>query len=293
MNMDGISEGQLVNLEIKEAGGAITIRPAVSIEDYHACREAQRLAWGIHEEGYLVPLATMVGAQRHGGLVLGAFRPDGSAVAMSFAFLGRIHGEICLYSQLTGVIPGYQSLGLGYQIKQVQRQFAAIEKISTIAWAFDPLQAGNARFNLDKLGATSARYIENMYGERTDQLNFGVPTDRLIAEWRVDPEERVSRIDTAFDKAPALISTESRADGQLAPVALSVDWTSPTLRLMIPPNIGRLRSEHPKLAEAWRIAVRDAFVSAFEAGYRAVGFSRSGSPPGSESCEYLLERAEG
>ena len=29
------------------------------------------------------------------------------------------------------------------------------------------------------------RYVENMYGERTDRLNAGVPTDRLIAEWEL------------------------------------------------------------------------------------------------------------
>ena len=52
-----------------------------------------------------------------------------------------------------------------------------------IAWAFDPLQAGNAHFNLARLGATAGRYVENMYGLRTDSLNAGVPTDRLIVEW--------------------------------------------------------------------------------------------------------------
>jgi predicted GNAT superfamily acetyltransferase len=291
MNMAGTSEGSHENLpNVDLPGGDINIRPAVSIADYRACQEAQRLAWGIREDGYLIPLATMVGAQHHGGLVLGAFRPDGQAVAMSFAFLGRLRGEICLYSQLTGVIPGYQSLGLGYQIKQVQRQFAAREKIATIAWAFDPLQAGNARFNLDKLGATASRYIENMYGERTDQLNFGVPTDRLIAEWQVNPGESAARIDLAIGEIPSLISTEPRADGQMAPVALSPDWSSQSLRLKIPPEIGRLRSEQPRLAEAWRIAVRDAFVSAFGEGYRAIGFSRTKIPDGSEICEYLLQR---
>ena len=74
-------------------------------------------AWGITDDSYLVPIATMVGANLHGGLVLGAFLPGGEAVAMSFAFLGRIEGRLCLYSQLTGVVPGYQSRGLGYQIK--------------------------------------------------------------------------------------------------------------------------------------------------------------------------------
>ena len=29
-----------------------------------------------------------------------------------------------------------------------------------------------------------------MYGERTDALNAGVPTDRLIAEWDIDVSRR-------------------------------------------------------------------------------------------------------
>ena len=71
----------------------ITIRPAESIADYHACQDAQRLSWGLADESYVVPIATMVGAQLHGGLVLGAFLPDGRAVGVSFAFLGRVDGR--------------------------------------------------------------------------------------------------------------------------------------------------------------------------------------------------------
>ena len=99
----------------------ITIRRAETIADYRACQDAQRQAWGISDEGYLVPIATMVGANLHGGLVLGAFLPGGEAVAMSFAFLGRVEDRLCLYSQLTGVVPAYQSRGLGYEIKRLQR----------------------------------------------------------------------------------------------------------------------------------------------------------------------------
>ena len=113
----------------------ITIRRAETIADYRACQDAQRRAWGLVEESYVVPIATMVGANRHGGLVLGAFLPSGEAVAMSFAFLGRIEGRLCLYSQLTGVVPGYQSQGLGYRIKRHQRDFCRAEGIGCIAWA--------------------------------------------------------------------------------------------------------------------------------------------------------------
>ena len=54
---------------------AVVIRRAAVPADYRACQDAQRRAWGIVEDGYLVPIATLVGANLHGGLVLGAFRP--------------------------------------------------------------------------------------------------------------------------------------------------------------------------------------------------------------------------
>ena len=96
----------------------IVIRRPRNSDEYRACQDAQRFAWGISEPGYLVPIATMVGAQLHGGLVLGAFLPDGRAVGVSFAFLGRVEGRLCLYSQLTGVIPAWQSQGIGFRLKR-------------------------------------------------------------------------------------------------------------------------------------------------------------------------------
>ncbi len=186
----------------------ITIRPASSPDDYRACQEAQRGAWGLAEENYVVPVATMIGAQLHGGLVLGAFLDDGRAVGVSFAFLGRVNGRLCLYSQLTGIVPGYQDKGLGTQLKLAQRDFALNQNIEVIAWAFDPLQSGNARFNLDKLGASASHYIVDMYGPRTDALSADTPTDRLIAEWETSPKPRAScrrgrsRFDPFTDRGP-------------------------------------------------------------------------------------------
>jgi len=84
----------------------ITLRRAETIGDYVVCQDAERKAWRLVDDIYVVPIATMVGAQYHGGLVLGAFLPEGTAVGMSFAFLGRSGERWCLYSQLTGVIPG-------------------------------------------------------------------------------------------------------------------------------------------------------------------------------------------
>ncbi len=230
----------------------ITIRRADTIAEYRACQDAQRGAWGVSDESYIVPIATMVGANLHGGLVLGAFLPGGDAVAMSFAFLGRVAGRLCLYSQLTGVLPSYQSRGLGYQIKLLQREIVRSEGIERIAWAFDPLQAGNAHFNLAKLGASAGKYIENMYGQRTDALNVGVATDRLIAEWNTQ-DEPVIVSDDAASNLPRLIETVQggHESTEIRPIELSrigdgLSRGHDRVLLEIPKDIAVLRRERQR-----------------------------------------------
>ena len=269
----------------------ITIRRAATIIEYHACQDAQRKAWSISDDSYVVPIATMVGANLHGGLVLGAFLPGGDAVAMSFAFLGRVEDRICLYSQLTGVVPGYQSKGLGYAIKRLQRTIAHDEGIERIAWAFDPLQAGNAHFNLARLGASAERYVENMYGPRTDALNAGAPTDRLIAEWETREREVIAATPIDDAKVPHVIATE-QGNGMAIRAPVRVDestFEAPRVLLEIPNDIVELRREQPALAERWRAAVGDAFLAAFASGYRAVHFIRDESSSQRRSF-YVLER---
>jgi predicted GNAT superfamily acetyltransferase len=274
-----------------ELDDGITIRRAETVADYRACQIAQRQAWGITEEGYVIPVATMVGANLHGGLVLGAFLPNGEAVAMSFAFLGRIDGRLCHYSQLTGVVPGSQSRGLGYQIKLMQRDFARAEGIDRIAWAFDPLQAGNAHFNLTRLGASAKRFVANMYGDRTDALNDSVPTDRLIAEWEIEAEPSASIAPETIPTLPCLIQTTEQVVGLLSPMAASFEAVSHSPRVLveIPPDITTLRRDAPQLAEEWRVVVGEAFQNAFHAGFRAVSFARDESS-GRRRGFYVLER---
>ncbi len=243
----------------------ITIRRAESLADYRACQDAQRKAWGITEDGYVIPVATMVGANLHGGLVLGAFLGDGTAAAMSFAFLGRLEERICLYSQLTGVVPGYQSRGLGYAIKMVQRYIADAEGLGLIAWAFDPLQAGNAHFNFSRLGAQAHRYIDNMYGLRSDALNVGVATDRLIAEWEVDslPRQCEASSPDRLATLPRLIDVGPNHEGRLVPLGVRSGANASRVLLEIPARIADLRRDQPAAAEAWQVAVRQAFQASF------------------------------
>lgn len=260
------------------AAEQINIRRCASVADYHACQQAQRKAWGIREEGYVVPVATLIGADLHGGLVLGAFLPSGEAVGLSFAFLGRIEGELGLYSQLTGIIPGYQGQRIGERMKQFQRDWAREQGLGVIAWAFDPLQMGNAKFNLGKLGATSRRYLVDMYGPRTDTLNLGAPTDRLVVEWSTTGTR------TGLAPSPEEVRALPGPDEGFAGKA-------PLVALEIPADIARLRSESPAKAQAQTEAVRRAFLDGFAQGYRAEGFVSWGDEGDRRGC-YLLRRPD-
>src|SRR6266508_801426 len=105
------------------AAPAVTIRPVETVGEYRACQEVQRRAWGITEDGYVVPVATMISVQHAGGLVLGAFQGE-RLIGFAFGYLGRVRGRWALYSQLAGVDPGVQASGIGGMLKQAQREWA-------------------------------------------------------------------------------------------------------------------------------------------------------------------------
>src|SRR5690349_1520257 len=110
----------------------IAIRPIHDPAEFRACQEVQRRAWGITEDGYLVPVATLAGASAYGGLVLGAFAEE-RLVGFSFAFRGVLDGTPILYSQLTGVLPEAQGGGTGRRIKQFQRDWARDQSLPLVA----------------------------------------------------------------------------------------------------------------------------------------------------------------
>jgi predicted GNAT superfamily acetyltransferase len=264
-----------------QAQQAVTVRDVHGPDELRACQAVQRRAWGIAEDGYIVPVATMAGAQRVGGLVLGAFDADDSLVAFSFAFLGRLRGEPVLYSQLTGVDPDHQSSGIGRLLKYEQRKRARDLELRSVVWAFDPLQASNAAFNLAVLGATCRTYEINMYGARTDALNAGLATDRLLAEWPTHATVHVSSAEWA--DAPDLIETVQRAGVRAA--AHLRQPTQARVSLEIPADLKAVKRV-PEVAQAWQHALRQAFQDAFGAGYVAVGLNRADP----RRPRYLLER---
>ena len=84
---------------------------------------------------------------------------------------------------MLAVAPEYRNRGVGKMLKLAQREDALARGIELIEWTFDPLEAKNAFFNIEKLGAIVRRYTPDFYGASTSPLHGNLPTDRLHAEW--------------------------------------------------------------------------------------------------------------
>jgi predicted GNAT superfamily acetyltransferase len=167
-------------------------------------------------------------------------------------------------------------------LKFEQRRRAEEMGLEAVAWAFDPLQASNAAFNLGVLGARCGMYEQDMYGSRTDALNVGLATDRLVAEWSTTGA--VAGRTSPWPDGHDLIETR---DGDVIRVS-PFEATSTHLHLEVPPRIGEVRSRGTRAVGEWQAAVRAAFQTAFTAGFVTVGFSRADPA----HPRYLLERTQ-
>src|SRR5260370_40525491 len=98
---------------------------------------------------------------------------------------------------MLGVIDGFRSGGLGYDLKQLQRHRALAMGIELIEWTFDPMQAMNAHLNFSKIGVVAEESEENVYGTSSSPLHRGNPTDRLVAQWWIAAPRRSVRASNA------------------------------------------------------------------------------------------------
>jgi predicted GNAT superfamily acetyltransferase len=162
----------------------ITVRPLHSLDEFRRCVEITREVWG-DSELETEPYITFVIAHHTGGQVLGAFDGD-LMVGFTKAFIAVRDHSIYLHSHMAAVVPSHRDRRVGRQLKLAQRKDALRRDIRLMEWTFDPLEARNAHFNINRLGAISRRYIPNFYGITTSPLHRGMPTDRLLVEWHLD-----------------------------------------------------------------------------------------------------------
>jgi predicted GNAT superfamily acetyltransferase len=143
-----------------------------------------------------------------------------------------------------------------------------------VVWTFDPLVARNAWFNLAKLGALPAAYLEDFYGPMTDAINAGMASDRLLLTWTLD-DPAVAAACAGRPRQPA----PARAvDGAEVAVAVGTglepvthETGAPAVTVAVPPDVEALG---PGQRRAWRAAVRRALGGRLADGAAVTGFLR-------------------
>lgn len=174
------------------------------------------------------------------------------------------------YSLLAAADPG-----LGYAVKQAQRDWALGLGAETMRWTFDPLVVRNARFNLAKLGVVGTEYTVDFYGPMPDGVNKGDESDRLTATWDLTAPAPSQEPAPSYESA----DREAAPATHTAPDGATLARRDPADRHVwcrVPDDIVKLRAADPGLALRWRYAVREVFTEAFAQGFLATGMSRDG-----------------
>jgi predicted GNAT superfamily acetyltransferase len=221
------------------------------------------LAWVFAHSGNYVALA------RHGDRAVGA----------AIGFRGEDEHGVLLHSHITGVVPDFQSHGVGYLLKQHQRVWAQQRGIDRVTWTFDPLVARNAYFNVVKLGARLTTYYVDFYGPMDDAINDGDETDRCLVTWRVNSPAAEAAAAGVFAAADVDAIRSSGAAQVLRPDDSGNPVVTPAgadLRvLQLPIDIVEVRRRDAQQARAWRLALREVLVAAFADGLEVVGVDRT------------------
>ena len=196
----------------------IEIRECASFNDLAQCVALQREVFALPEIE-ISPVRHLIVTRHAGGFAMGAFAGEtlvGFVLSVS-AFFGN---ERFFYSHMTAVKANFQSYGIGARLKWAQRAEALRRNVKFIKWTFQPVQARNAFFNLEKLGAVIRAYEPNFYGtdyatSRDQTKRIGLDSDRLFAEWNLNSS-----------KVVALSKGESFAENDeiIKEIAIPADW---------------------------------------------------------------------
>jgi predicted GNAT superfamily acetyltransferase len=239
------------------AGSTVVIRPVTDLEGFARCVELQLEVWG-YDDADAMPKRLFVVAQSIGGQVLCAFDTAHSGagrynnmIGFAMALPGYRNGHAYLHSHMLAVSEAYRNTGIGRALKLAQRDDALARGIDLIEWTFDPLEIKNAHLNIERLGAISRRYAPDLYGTTTSELQGGLPSDRLFAEWWLRSKRVQGILSGAEVSRPRVRQTVT------VPHEIH-DWKT---------------SEHDK-ALAVQTANREELQRAFRNRLEVVGFSR-------------------
>lgn len=255
------------------------IRELSELEDLKDLAELLAVVWGRPTEP---PISSdILRALAHSGNYLSAAYAGGEMIGGLVGWLGgRPPHDLLMHSHILGVLPGSETRGAGFDLKQHQRAWCLVRGVRVMEWTTDPLIRRNAHFNLAKLGALAPEYLVDFYGAMQDQFNAGDESDRLLIRWELDSERAEA---AAAGRLPELdVDTLRRWDaGRVLVVGprgepVASPAQSRVLICQVPDDIVAVRRTDPALAREWRLALRETLGDAMARGYRISGATRSG-----------------
>ena len=255
--------------EAQGGGGGptgIEVRQCLTIEEFDACVQLQREVFN-EPDLEISPRRHLIATLKAGGWTLGAFDESDRMVGFAHLIVGARGLEVIGYSHMMAVAVAFQNKGVGALLKWAQRERAMLEGRRFITWTWNPMQARNAHFNLNRLGVTTRSYGVNFYGTGTDYVSsIGnaaslIDSDRLFADWELDSAR-----------------VRARAAGR----ALE-QTAAPVRTIEIPPDWIALLKRDAEAARREQLRVRDEFTNAFDSGLVCAGFERDPVRP-----RYLL-----
>jgi len=225
------------------------IRECTSVSELSECVALQREVFALPEIE-ISPVRHFIVTRNAGGFTLGAFAEKkliGFVLSVA-AFFGN---ERFFYSHMTAVKKDYQSYGIGAKLKWAQREQALAKGANFIKWTFQPVQARNAFFNLEKLGATIRHYEPNFYGtdystvgDQTEKL--GLDSDRLFAEWHLE-SEKVKRL--------AIGENFVETDEIVKSIVIPTDWNN-----LVNINLQKAIAEQTRVKREFQTAFAEKLI---------------------------------
>lgn len=263
----------------------ITIKPITDAAGCTAVEQLQIDAWQMDDTLEVVPGHMLLTFHKNGGVLLGAYAEE-HLVGFVAGFVGLMgNGRFKHASHMMGIHPEFQRQNIGYRLKLAQRQAVQQQGLDLITWTYDPLEVGNARLNMHKLGAVCHTYFVNLYGI-FEGINAGLPTDRFQVEWRINSdhvENRLAGKDVGETAVPKHLILNPVVGNGRPP-----DTTKPpsevTHFVQIPSHFQSLKARDLPLALVWRLHTRQLFTDLFAQNYTITDFATQAG-----SAYYQLE----
>ena len=249
----------------------IQIRECNTIEEFDSCVALQREAFGLPDLE-ISPRRHLIVSRQAGGWTLAAYVDNRMIGFVHHLVAVRPDNEIYGYSHMMAVARDYQNKGIGARLKWAQRERALAEGRTFIKWTWDPMQARNAHFNLNRLGVTVDSYGDNFYG--TDYFadpaqaledRPGLQSDRLFARWDL--------------RSPRVVALGSGLTQEID--------VEPVASVAIPSEWNELVKRDARKAREVQARVREEFKRLFAQGLVCAAFER-----GDLESRYLLFQAK-